>query len=199
MTEFIAALRNAQRELGGEPRSLRRVLPIIAASIIIVTLLVVAIMRFVLPGKVSTSETELQPVSVLVADFQNNTGDPVFDGAIEQLMGLSLEGAPFISLYERGQARKLARQLDPSAEGQLTSELAQLVSNREGINIVIDASIEPEGDGFLIKVWAIDPVQSEQIAKATRKIKNKAEVGKAVDYLSGKLREGFTGQRPYAF
>lgn len=196
MSEFIEALRNVQRELGGEPRSLRRVLPIIAASIVIVTLLVVAIMRFVLPGKVSTSETELQPVSVLVADFQNNTGDPVFDGAIEQLMGLSLEGAPFISLYERGQARKLASQLDPSADGQLTAELAQLVSNREGINVVVDASIEPDGDGFLIEVWAIDPVQNEQIANATRKIKNKAEVGKAVDYLSGKLREGLGGTPP---
>ena len=196
MSEFIEALRNAQRELAGESRSFRRSMPIIAASIIIVALLVVAIIRFVLPGKVSTLETELQPVSVLVADFQNNTGDPVFDGAIEQLMGLSLEGAPFISLYERGQARKLASQLNPSAEGQLTSELAQLVSNREGINVVIDASIEPEGDGFLIKVWAIDPVQGEQIAKATRKIKNKAEVGKAVDYLSGKLREGLGGTSP---
>ncbi len=193
MREFIDALRKAQRELTGEARPLRRVIPIIAASIVIVVLLVVAIIRFVLPGKDSTSETELQPVSVLITDFQNKTGDSVFDGAIEQLMGISLEGAPFISLYERGQARKLADQLDPTAEGQLTADMAKLISNREGISVVVDAAIEPEGEGYIIKVWAIDPVNNKQIADANRKIKNKSEIGKAVDYLSGKLREELGG------
>ena len=196
MTEFIQALRNAQRELGGETRSLRRFIPIIAASIVVIALLVVVIIRFVLPAKQGPVEAKIQPVSVLVADFQNNTGDHMFDGAIEQLIGISLEGAPFISVYERGQAREIASQLDPSAEGQLTSELAQLVSTREGINIVIDASIEQDGDGFLIEVWAIDPVQNDRIAEASRRIKNKAEVGKAVDYLSGRLREELGGTSP---
>jgi len=47
-------------------------------------------------------------VTVLVADFRNDTGDPVFDGTLEPAIGLALEGAPFISAYPRGAARAAA-------------------------------------------------------------------------------------------
>jgi tetratricopeptide (TPR) repeat protein len=160
----------------------------IAGTIVIIAMLLTGIWWFVLRGKVGPTEVVQEPISVLIADFQNRTGDAVFDGALEQLLGISLEGASFISIYDRPQARNLADQLDPSADGRLNAELAQLVSQREGISVVIDASIEQSGEGYLIKVWAIDPVTSEKIAETSRKIKTKAEVGKAADYLSAKLR-----------
>lgn len=192
ITDLIADLRKVQRQIAGGPR-LSRLLLVFGAGLLAVAILVVVLLLFVIPGRAPLQESGPEPISVLVADFQNRTGDPVFDGAIEQLLGISLEGAPFISVYERGQARKLADQLDPSSDGRLTAELAQLVSNREGINVVIDATIEQDGDGFAIRVRAIDPVQNKQIAGATRKIRTKADVGKAVDYLSGKLREELGG------
>jgi tetratricopeptide (TPR) repeat protein len=163
---------------------------------LVVALLVVVLLRFVLPRKTPVSETSLKPVSILIADFQNKTGDTVFDGAIEQLLGISLEGAPFISIYDRPKARELANQLDPGAGGRLTADLAQLVSNREGVNVVIDASIEQSGDGYLITVWTIDPAKNEKIAEVSRKIKTKAEVGKAADFLSTKLRSELGDVQP---
>ncbi len=191
-SKLVADLRKAQREIIGGP-AVKRLLPIIGAAVIVIAILVVVALQFIVPHKAPVPATGPEPISVLVADFQNKTGDPVFDGALEQLLGISLEGAPFISVYERGQAHKLANQLDPSAEGRLTSELAQLIGNREGINVVIDASIEPEGNGYLIKMRAIDTVKNEPITEASRKIETKAEIGKAVDYLSSKLREELGG------
>ena len=53
------------------------------------------------------------PVSVLIADFDNKTGDAVFDGTLEPMLGIALEGAPFISSFNRGQAKKIATRLQP--------------------------------------------------------------------------------------
>ncbi|MCK4826667.1 tetratricopeptide repeat protein, partial [bacterium] len=186
--ELIVDIRKLQRDIVGGARFVYRGMPVIAGTIVIIALLLTGIWWFVLRGKVSSPEVVPEPISVLITDFQNQTGDPVFDGALEQLLGISLEGAPFISIYERAQARQLANQLDPSADSRLSSKLAQLICQREGINVVIDASIEPSGDGYDIKVWALDPSTSEKIAEASRKIKTKADVFKAADYLSTKLR-----------
>jgi hypothetical protein len=51
---------------------------------------------------------EMQPVSVLISDLSNRTGDAVFDGTLEEALGVGLEGAPFITNYQREQARELA-------------------------------------------------------------------------------------------
>jgi serine/threonine protein kinase/tetratricopeptide (TPR) repeat protein len=196
ISDFVADLRKAQIEKGFRIHLPLRLLLISAASILVIAIAVIAVLWLGHPSgeiKPKPGKPGPRPISVLIADFENKTGDAVFDGAIEQLLGISLEGASFISVYERAQARKLGTQLDPSADGQLTAKLAQLISNREGINVVIDASIEPDKDGYLIKVWAIDTIKNEQIAEATRKIKTKADVGKAVDYLSASLQSELGG------
>ena len=54
-------------------------------------------------------------VSVLVSDFKNTTGDPAFDHALEQPITTALEDASFINVFNRNQARKLAKELDGSA------------------------------------------------------------------------------------
>src|SRR5262249_61163068 len=46
--------------------------------------------------------------SVLISDFENKTGDPVFDGTLEHSFGLSLESATFISHFSRARPRQIA-------------------------------------------------------------------------------------------
>ena len=74
-----------------------------------------------------------EPVSILIADFQNTANDPVFDGALEQALGIAMEGAPFVTSYNRQEAKKLAA--DERA-GPLTESAARLVAVREGIKVV---------------------------------------------------------------
>src|SRR5208337_865337 len=51
------------------------------------------------------------PISVLVGDFTNHTGDPVLDNTLEPMLGTAMEGASFINVFSRGDARKLAEKL----------------------------------------------------------------------------------------
>ena len=55
--------------------------------------------------------------SLLIADFENRTGDPVFNGTLESAFGIALEGASFVTTFSRASARKVAAQLQPGTEG----------------------------------------------------------------------------------
>jgi len=64
------------------------------------------------------------PVSVLVGDFRNQTGDPVLDNTLEPMLGVALEGASFINVYSREDARKLAEKL-PNPSDKLEETAAR--------------------------------------------------------------------------
>jgi eukaryotic-like serine/threonine-protein kinase len=56
----------------------------------------------------------MAPVSVVIADFNNHTGDPVFSGTLESTLKLALEGAKFISAYERTKMRDVGLAANPA-------------------------------------------------------------------------------------
>jgi tetratricopeptide (TPR) repeat protein len=113
--------------------------------------------------------------SVLIADFQNKTGDPVFDGTLEPAFGLSLEGASFITSYNRGQAHKLAAQLQPGSAG-LGEPLARLVAVREGVQVVTSGSIEKKDSDYVVTVRAVDAVTGKTVAETQEKASGKGAV-----------------------
>ena len=95
------------------------------------------------------------PVAVLVADFANNTGEPVFDGLMEQALTVGVEGASFITAYQRPAAVRVARLI--KAGDRLDEKAALLVALREGIKVVLLGSIEKRGSGYGVSVQGIDP------------------------------------------
>lgn len=130
---------------------------------------------------------EFEPVSVLIADFDNQTGDPLFDGSLEQALQIGIEGAAFVSGYERGLAKKIAfdlRQVDT-----LDAETAQLVATREGVTIVLAGSIAADGSKYGLEVSAITPRSGEIFAKIDKTSANKLEVLTTMGELAADLRE----------
>src|SRR5207248_269633 len=74
-------------------------------------------------------------VSVLVADFTNHTGDPIFDDTLEPMFNVALEGASFINAYSRGTAHNLAKQL-PHPSDKLDEQSARLIGVSQGLAAV---------------------------------------------------------------
>lgn len=91
-----------------------------------------------------TVVTEPDPVSILIADFDNTTGDPLFSGTLEEALQIGIEGASFITTYQRSAAQRLANEISPGSA--LDEAAARLVSVREDINFVLAGCIE-EYDG----------------------------------------------------
>jgi tetratricopeptide (TPR) repeat protein len=130
---------------------------------------------------------ELEPLSVLIADFDNQTGDPLFEGSLEQALQIGLEGASFVSSYERGVARKAAEDLQDT--GKLDSDTAQLVAVREGIKLVLVGTIVPDGNEYDLAVSAVVPTSGEIVAEADASAPSKLEVLSAIGELAAELRE----------
>ena len=126
-------------------------------------------------------------VSVLIADFDNATGDPVFEGSLEQALNVAMEGASFINAYPRATAMTVAGQVKPGIT-RLDETTARLVSQREQVKIVLAGRIEKDGGGYRIGVKAVDPIPGTTLSEATAKAASKADVLQAMGVVAGKIR-----------
>jgi tetratricopeptide (TPR) repeat protein len=125
---------------------------------------------------------------VLIADFDNQTGDPLFDGLLEQALSIGVEGAPHITSYQRNEALQIAGIVQPGAE-KLGPDLARLVAVREGIGVVLAGAIIPDGSGFDIELLAIDPATGDEVFSVSEDAKAADGVLAAVGELSEDARE----------
>ena len=92
-----------------------------------------------------------------MADFTNNTGDPIFDDTLEPMFNVALEGASFINAYNRGTARQLAGKL-PNPTSKLNDQTARLVAIGQGVSAIVDGTLSSHGDGYRLSVKAVDAV-----------------------------------------
>jgi tetratricopeptide (TPR) repeat protein/predicted Ser/Thr protein kinase len=136
-----------------------------------------------------------KPVTVLVADFENKTSDGVFDGTLEPAFGLALEGASFISTYNRGQAHKIAAQLKPGAS-VLDEAAARLIAVREGINVIVTGTITADGAGYKLASKAEDGVSGKEISSQELQVQSKDAVLKAVGSLANEVRNSLGDKTP---
>jgi eukaryotic-like serine/threonine-protein kinase len=125
------------------------------------------------------------PKSVLIADFDNQTGDAVFNQLIESALSVSLEGASFIDSYSRSDAQRLVDQI---SKGRLDVSNARVVAQREGIDIVVAGSIRSEGARFRIDVQAIDPLPGTVLASRSVTADDRDEVLAAIGQVGADVR-----------
>ena len=135
------------------------------------------------------------PVSVLVGDFANHTGDPVLDDTLEPMLGLAMEGASFINAYSRGDARKLAEKL-PNPTDKLDEQSARLVAVNQGVNAVITGDISLRGDEYDISAIALDAVSGKVLARSEITVANKQEIVSSIPKLAAPIRKALGDTTP---
>jgi len=135
------------------------------------------------------------PISVLVADFNNHTGDPVLDNTIEPMLGLALEGASFVNLYSREDARKQAEKL-PNPTDKLDETAARKVAASQDINVVITGDIYLRGDQFEISAIALDGSNGKPLATAEISVPNKQDILSSLPKLAAPIRKALGDTTP---
>jgi eukaryotic-like serine/threonine-protein kinase len=128
------------------------------------------------------------PVSVLVADFTNHTGDPLFDDTLEPMFNVALEGASFINAFSRSSARKLAQKL-PNPTDKLDEQSARLVAVGQGLGAVVTGSLSRRGDGYKLSVEALDARTGNSIASAEVSASKKDELLLDIPKLAAPIRK----------
>ena len=127
-------------------------------------------------------------VSVLVADFTNHTGDPVFDGTLESTIDTALEGASFINAYSRESARKLAEKL-PHPSDKLDEQAARLVAVGQSVSVVISGDVTFRGDKYTVSAIALDAVTGNVLANSEISAANKEAIPHEIPRLVAPIRK----------
>jgi serine/threonine protein kinase/tetratricopeptide (TPR) repeat protein len=149
-------------------------------------LLIVAVVAFRLKGPAKPPPIH-PPVSVLVADFANTTGDNVFDETLEPPLSVALEDASFISSYNRNQAKKIAAQLQPGASS-LEETTARLVGVREGISFIVAGLIEKRGSGYKVRSRMLEAATGKIVLETNENADDKKGVLGAVGKIAAQTR-----------
>jgi serine/threonine protein kinase/tetratricopeptide (TPR) repeat protein len=135
------------------------------------------------------------PVSVLVADFQNNTGDSLFDNTLEPMFNVALEGASFINGFNRGTARQVAAGL-PHPTQVLNEQASRLVAVKEGIAAIVTGSLSKHGDGYRLSIKAIDALSGKTLASRDVTTDNKDALLMEVPKLAVPIRQALGDTTP---
>ncbi|HEY2547199.1 MAG TPA: protein kinase [Candidatus Acidoferrum sp.] len=135
------------------------------------------------------------PVSVLVADFTNHTGDPIFDGTLEPMFNVALEGASFVNAFNRGEARKLAQKLSHPSD-KLDEQPARLVAVSQGIGAVVTGELSRRGDEYSLSATALDAVSGNVIAKTEVTAASKDEILLAIPKVVAPIRKALGDTTP---
>ncbi|MGE5205762.1 MAG: protein kinase domain-containing protein [Chlamydiota bacterium] len=139
--------------------------------------------------------------SILLADFVNTTGDPVFDGTLKQALAVQLEQSPYLNIVPDQTVRKALRFMGRAPDERVTGSVAREICERENISALLGGSIALLGSQYVVAIDAIncatgDALAREQVTAGSKETVLPA-VGKAASNLRGKLGESLSSVQKF--
>ena len=158
---------------------------ILAGGLLLLVLAADAAYIFVLKPKKVITERDM----VVLADFDNKTGDPVFDDTLRQGLSVELEQSPFLSLVSDDRIQQIVQMMGRPAQTRLTPSIAREICERAGSAAVLNGSIALIGSQYLLTLKAINCLNGESLASAEAQASDKNHVLEALGKMSSEIRK----------
>ena len=129
----------------------RRGLLIVSAAVVVAAASASSAYFFTHPAPKVTSKDP-----IIIADFTNTTGDPVFDGTLRQGLAAQLEQSPYLDILSDEQMAGTLRLMSQPTGARLTHELARQLCRRTGGVVVLDGSISQVGNQYSLVLSAVN-------------------------------------------
>jgi DNA-binding winged helix-turn-helix (wHTH) protein/tetratricopeptide (TPR) repeat protein len=138
---------------------------------------------------------------LVLADFTNTTGDPVFDGTLRQGLSAQLEQSPFLSILPDDHIQETVQMMGEKWDTKLTPKIAREVCQRTASNAVLNGSIAQVGGEYLLSLQAANCSNGDSLAitefRATDKNHVLDSLGKAASDIRRKLGESPSSIKTY--
>jgi len=125
---------------------------------------------------------------VLVTDFVNTAGDPVFDGTLRQALGIQLGQSPFLNVFPEERVHQTLALMGQPADARVTSTLGREICEREGVKAMLTGSITALGSHYVITLDAINARSGDAIGREQVEAESKEKVLTALGLASTRLR-----------
>jgi serine/threonine protein kinase len=114
--------------------------------------------------------------TIVLADFNNLAGDPVFDGSLRQGLAVQLEQSPFLSLISEERIRQTLSLMGHPTDAKLTPEIARELCQRTGGTVVLDGSIAQIGTQYNLILKAVNCSNGESLASTEGQASDKNHI-----------------------
>ena len=181
-----ASVTVAEAPVAGRRKLRKFVLPI--AILIVAALIVGGLYYRSRSAKLLTDKD-----AVVLADFANRTGDPVFDDTLKQALSIALSQSPFLNVLSEDKVGATLQMMARRANTPLTPDVARELCQRSGSKAFIGGSIASLGTEYVLGLKAVNCQSGDTLAQqqvtATTKEKVLDALGAAAAKLRGKLGE----------
>ncbi|MGA7357419.1 MAG: protein kinase, partial [Candidatus Sulfotelmatobacter sp.] len=136
----------------------------------------------------STSRPLTEKDTIVLADFTNSTGDPVFDGTLKQALAVDLQQSPFLNILSDSKAGETLKLMGRASSERVAGEVATELCLRTGSQAVASGSIANLGSQYVVTLDAVACNNGDSLAKERAEAASKEGVLKALDTSAATLR-----------
>jgi eukaryotic-like serine/threonine-protein kinase len=158
----------------------------IPVAVLIVLAALIAVGFHYRKRKIVTRLTEKD--TIVLADFANRTGDPVFDDSLKTALTVSLQQSPFINVLPQSAVSRTLKEMTRPADTKLTPELARELCQRAGSKAYLTAAIASLGSQYVLGLNAFNCQSGDALASEQATAASKEKVLDTLGDLATKLR-----------
>jgi len=126
--------------------------------------------------------------TIVLSDFDNKTGDAIFDDTLKQGLSVQLEQSPFLALVSERKVNETLKLMGRSPDDRLTANVTREVCQRTGSKAMLTGSIAGLGSQYVIGLKAVNCNTGDVLAEAQEQAAGKESVLKALDAAAISLR-----------
>jgi eukaryotic-like serine/threonine-protein kinase len=126
--------------------------------------------------------------TIVLADFANSTGDPVFDDTLRQGLAVQLEQSPFLSVISDERIHQMLKLMAKPADARLTPEISREICERTASAAVLDGSIASLGSQYVLTLRAKDCRSGDVLDEEQMQAARKEDVLNALGQVASKFR-----------
>lgn len=126
--------------------------------------------------------------TIVLADFSNSTGDPIFDGTLREGLAIQLGQSPYLQIMDDLELQRNLRLMNLAAGTHITNPIAHDVCVRQGGAATIEGSIASLGKSYVITLEAITCKKGATLAREQEQADDKEQVLRALDKAATAIR-----------
>ena len=126
--------------------------------------------------------------TLVLADFVNTTGDPVFDDTLRQGLAVQLQQSPFLSLVSDQRIQQTLRLMGHAADAALTGAVAREACERLGGGAMLEGSIASLGTQYVLGLHAEHCGSGDVLAEEQAQAASKEDVLDALSRAASAFR-----------
>jgi len=126
--------------------------------------------------------------TVVLTDFANSTGDPVFDGTLKQALAVDLEQSPFLNILSDRKVGETLKLMGRGPAEHITADVARELCLRTGSKAVLSGTISNLGSEYVVSLDAVACNSGDNLAKERAEAPSKEGVLKALDTTATAMR-----------